>query len=155
MADVVASDPGSWRRPALQAVCERLLAATAASRTTVRLVDEDGSISLAAEALAPGVASMADGPQPAITAAPSYIALEKHRQVILQRDARTDPPAPPPSLVEHYRVWAQMLAPVIAGDRMVATISVHQQEATRQWGPPDRAALEVAQVQVAKWYAAR
>ena len=136
-------------------VCAQLLAATGASRTTVRVVAPDGSISLVGEALAPGVQSMRDGPQPAITTAPTYIELERGREPILQSDTRTQPPAPPASLVEHYRVWAQMLAPVVVDDVMVATISVHQQEATRSWSEADRAALLLAQRQVAEWWPQR
>jgi GAF domain-containing protein len=140
--------------PALQEVCAALLAATGSSRTTVRLVDPDGSIRLVAESRAQGVPSMVDGPQPAITAAPTYVELERHRRLIVQGDTRCEPPAPPRSLIDHYRVWAQMLAPVVVGDEMVGTISVHQQEATRVWSAADRSALIAAQRSVTAWCAA-
>jgi GAF domain-containing protein len=142
--------------PELQTVCEALLAATRASRTTVRLVDQTLSgISLVAEALADGVTSMHDGPQPAVRKAPTYVYLEHTHQLLVQQDLRTDPVAPPPSLIDDYQVWAQMLAPVLHDGQMVATISVHQQQALRHWSTSDRAALEDAQANVATWYTDR
>lgn len=142
---------GDWRIPALQEICRRLLDATASSRTTVRLVDGDGAVRLAAEEVAEGVASMADGPQPAVAAAPTYRYLEATRSCLYQSDTRNEPPAPPPSLVEHYRVLAQMLAPVEVGGAMVATVSVHQQARTRLWTGADRAALDDAAAEVTAW----
>lgn len=140
-----------WQIAALQQVCVDLLAATGSSRTTVRLVERDGSVRLVAEARAPGVASMAAGPQPSIVAAPTYQVLLRDRVPIYQSDTRTEPPAPPASLVQHYRVWAQMLAPVeVAGD-IVATISVHQQERTRSWSRADRTALATTIELVTQW----
>lgn len=143
----------TWAEPELQTVCESLLAQTGASRATVRLVGPaDSGVTLVAEALSAGVASMRDGPQPGIIEAPTYVHLQRTRQLLVQNDLRTDPVGPPPSLIDHYRVWAQMLAPVLYGGRMVATISVHQQQATRDWSVSDRAALEGAQAKVAGWY---
>lgn len=135
----------------LQEMCFALLAATGASRTTVRLIDPDGEIRLVAEARADGVESMADGPQANVRAAPTYIELEKHLRPIYQSDTRSEPPAPPPSLVEHYRVWAQMLAAVVVDGRMVATISVHQQDTARVWTASDRSALATAERRVVAW----
>lgn len=141
----------AWQIGALQQVCIDLLEATSSSRTTIRLVERDGSVRLVAEARAPGVVSMVDGPQPSVVAAPTYQVLIRDRVPIYQSDTRTEPPAPPASLVEHYRVWAQMLAPVeVAGD-VVATISVHQQDQTRVWSRADRAALATTVELVTQW----
>jgi GAF domain-containing protein len=140
----------------LQEICQVLLASTQASRTTVRLLDQTVSgISLVAEALADGVPSMHDGPQPAVREAPTYVHLERTHEILIQDDVRTDPVSPPPSLIDDYHVWAQMLAPVLHGGKMVATISVHQQLAPRHWSATDRAALEDAQARVVAWYTGR
>jgi GAF domain-containing protein len=129
----------------LQGLIEKLRAQTGASRTTVRGRAGDDPVALLAESLAPGVESMADGQQPtAILAAPTYVVLSSLQKIIVQNDCRTEAPQPPRSLIERYRVYAQMLAPVLSGDEMIAAISVHQQDATRQWTKADVAALEEA-----------
>jgi GAF domain-containing protein len=132
----------------LQQIADRLRAATAASRTTVRVVDESGQPMLVAESLGDGVMSMRDGPQPAVTAAPTYTELERTRAILVQNDCRTEGPRPPASLIEHYRVYAQMLAPVFFGDNMIATISVHQQDSPRIWTKDEISALETAAAHV-------
>ncbi len=132
----------------LLAIADRLRTATAASRTTIRVVDESGQPALIAESLADGVPSMHHGPQPAIVAAPTYTELERTRAILVQHDCRTDGPRPPASLIDHYRVYAQMLAPVFDGSEMVATISVHQQDTARHWTDADVAALRTATAEV-------
>jgi GAF domain-containing protein len=140
----------------LQAITDALLAELSASRTTIRLaVDGGPPTTLVAESRATGVRSMRDGPQPAITAAPTYVYLEQQRRILVQADCRHDPPAPPASLIEDYGVLAQMLAPVLdrAGTALVGTISVHSQGRTRTWTVADVVALAAAQVAVIGWYA--
>jgi GAF domain-containing protein len=133
----------------LQDITDRLCAVTGASRTTVRGRDGDDPVALLAESLAPGVESMADGQEPAlITAAPTYTALGQTRALLIQDDCVNAGPQPPRSLVERYRVRAQMLAPVLRGPELIGTISVHQQDVTRHWSPADIAALEAAQSEV-------
>jgi GAF domain-containing protein len=132
----------------LQTIADHLRQQTSASRATVRVVDAEGQPRLLAESLALGVPSMHDGPQPAVTAAPTYIALEQTREILVQGDCRIEGPRPPASLIEHYRVFAQMLAPVFDDATMVATISVHQQDAVRHWTADDIAALRAAQAAV-------
>ena len=132
----------------LQSIADRLRTATAASRTTIRVVDESGQPALVAESLAEHVPSMHDGPQPAIVAAPTYTELERTRAILVQHDCRTEGPRPPASLIDHYRVYAQMLAPVFDGDDLIATISVHQQDAPRHWTETEIAALRTATAEV-------
>jgi GAF domain-containing protein len=139
---------GQWTAP-LQPIADRLRTATSASRTTVRVVDATGAPALIAESLAGGVRSMRDGPQPAVTAAPTYVELERTRAILVQDDCRTEGPQPPASLIEDYRVYAQMLAPVFQDGHMIATISVHQQDATRHWSDTEIAALHRAAADVA------
>lgn len=133
----------------LQGLMEKLRERTGASRTTVRGRAGDDPVALLAESRAPGVESMADGQQPAaITAAPTYVELSATRTILVQDDCREQGPRPPRSLIERYRVYAQMLAPVLSGERMIGTISVHQQDQPRHWTEADIAALEEATVAV-------
>ena len=133
---------------ALQQIADLLREQTTASRTTVRVADANGQPRLVAESLGAEVPSMHDGPQPAITAAPTYTELERTRELLVQNDCRVDGPRPPASLIEHYRVYAQLLAPVFDGEPMIATISVHQQGEARAWSAADIAALRAAQAAV-------
>jgi GAF domain-containing protein len=128
----------------LQSIADRLRLATSASRTTIRAVDASGQPALVAESLAEHVPSMRDGPKPAIVEAPTYIELTRTRAILVQHDCRTEGPRPPASLIDHYRVYAQMLAPVFDGDDMIATISVHQQDVPRHWTEAEAAALRTA-----------
>jgi maleate isomerase len=132
----------------LQSVADRLRTATAASRTTIRVVDETGQPALIAESLGEYVPSMRDGPKPAIVAAPTYTELERTRTILVQNDCRTEGPRPPASLIDHYRVYAQMLAPVFDGDDLIATISVHQQDEPRHWTEAEIASLRTATAEV-------
>jgi maleate isomerase len=137
----------------LRALTDALLAATGASRTTVRLAVGDAPPTLlVAESLAVGVRSMRDGPQPSIMAAPTYVHLQEHREILVQHDCITDGPAPPPSLIADYGVRAQMLAPILDGERLVGTVSVHHQCTTRAWTLEEIGALTQAQAAVNDWY---
>lgn len=123
-----------------------LLARVNASRVTVRLCEDGSDPLLVAEALAPGIPSMAGGPVTGIREAGTYVFLEKERRILVQNDCRAGEPTPPPSLIETYRVYAQMLAPVIVRGEMVGTISVHQQDRSRVWTKGEIGALADAQM---------
>lgn len=125
-------------------VTDRLLDATASSRTTVRLVDREDDLVLMAESLAPGVPSMATGPAVDPRLHETYVYLERNRELLIQADCRTAAIRPPRSLVEHYRVLAQMLAPVVVDGDFRGTISVHLMDRTRRWTREDVDALSDA-----------
>jgi GAF domain-containing protein len=149
----VASDTSSQQ---LQHLVDELRAQTGASRATVRGRRGDDPVALLAESLAPGVESMADGQQPAaITAAPTYQVLSQTKAILVQDDCVHQGPQPPRSMIERYRVRAQMVAPVIDGGQLAGTISVHQQDTVRHWTPADVAALERVQAEVTAILAAR
>jgi GAF domain-containing protein len=122
-----------------------LLAATGASRVTVRRADRPGEPEIVTEALAPGVAAIAGVPQPSVRAAATYTYLAERRHILVQDDCLTGEPSPPRALVEHFHVYAQMLAPVFVADELTAIISVHQQDRTRNWSADEIAALATAQ----------
>jgi GAF domain-containing protein len=130
----------------LQAIADELRLVTAASRATVRGRRKENPVALLAESLADDVPSMSDGPEPAtVVAAPTYVELARTRALVIQNDCRVEGPRPPASLIETYRVFAQMLAPICQGEEMVGTISVHQQDRPRVWSAADVASLEHAQ----------
>jgi maleate isomerase len=132
---------------ALQEVAARLLAATGASRVTVRGPGGGSTTALLAECLAPGVPSMAGASQEGIVEAPTYVYLREQREPLLQDDCRDDP-RPPAMLTERFGVGAQMLGPLLDGDALIGTVSVHQQGGPRHWTQHDRAALDQAVTEV-------
>jgi maleate isomerase len=128
-------------------ILEQLLAATDASRTTLRLdVPERGFEvnGVVAEALAPGVKSIAAerslkqrGLRPAKF-------LEQNRKILVQNDCATADPRPPQELMDVYGTKAQMVAPIVRGADMIGWVSVHYNRSTREWTSEDVAALERA-----------
>jgi GAF domain-containing protein len=133
----------------LQSVADDLLAATRASRVTIRGPRHAGEVGthLLAEALAQGIESMADAPQVGIAEAPTYVHLRTERRPLLQNDCREDP-LPPAMLTERYRVGAQMLGPLLDGDELLGTVSVHEVGGTRVWSAADADALDAAVARV-------
>lgn len=144
--------------PVLVAIVEELRAATDSSRVTVRgPVAGSGSgttIALLAEDLAPGVASMVDGPQAGIAEAETYTYLRETHEVLIQPDCAVGP-RPPESLTGLFGVRAQMLGPLVVGGELVGTVSVHDQRGTRDWSDADAAALARAVARVLEHWASR
>ena len=131
-----------------QEILEDLLDSTAASRTTVRLDMPDKNFHLdtvAAEALAPGVRSLRDDTSiNDLRKVPTYEFVEKERRILVQNDCLTADPAPPPALIDHYGVKAQMLGPIVRDGRMIGIISVHYTPDPREWDEKDVDALQHA-----------
>ena len=128
-------------------ILEELLAKTTASRTTLRLdVPERGFHvnGVVAEALAPGVKSIAGETslQQRKSQTASYI--ENTRTMLVQNDCENADPKPPKELMQIYGTKAQMVAPVVRGGDMVGWVSVHYNVSTREWSSEDKAALEAA-----------
>jgi maleate isomerase len=125
-----------------------LLAATGASRATLRL--DDGTLGLhsddvVAEALAPGEESMRGAGGINHRAAETAQWLEHHRTLLVQNDFDSGPVAPE-KLKQHFGVKAQMLAPVIRDGRLDGWVSIHEAKGKRDWSDADKAAIiEAAQ----------
>jgi GAF domain-containing protein len=126
-------------------LCRWLLAATMASRTTIRLAAPSGLLQLIAEATAPGVVSIRNGVQVDPTAFPTYRYLERTHALLIQSDTRSHPISPPPNLIDEFRVYAQMLAPVVSEGRLAGVISVHVQDLPRRFEREQIAALRDVQ----------
>jgi maleate isomerase len=140
----------------LAARLEQLLAATGASRVTVRLDLPQlgfGVDDVAAEARQDGVASLQG--QTAINqrAAATVRWLERERRLLVQDDLAGADPAPPPQLVEIYGTRAQMLAPLEQAGDLVGWISVHENRGPRHWRNEDQHALETAAAWFQDWLA--
>ena len=127
-----------------QEAMEKLLAATEASRTTLRVPD-DGMYVLVAQATARGVDRLA-GKDPADPRAMDTLEwLLENRRALIQDDCATAVPRPPQRLLEKYSVKSQMLIPVLVDERIEAVISVHS-EPLRGWRDSDvRQAEQTAQ----------
>jgi maleate isomerase len=130
-----------------QAILNNLLSATNASRSTLRLdVPERGfNVSgVVAEALAPGINSIAAATSINQRASGTATWLENNRKILVQNDTANAVPSPPPQLIQIYGTRAQMMAPVVRGKNMTGWISVHYNVSAREWSAADLAALEYA-----------
>jgi len=127
-----------------------LLAAARASRTTLRLDTEGQVFPVVAEACAPGVRSIRDATEIDLRAAKTFQYLEREQKLLVQRDCLTDEPVAPQELIDLYGVRAQMLAPIVRGERLAGIISVHHAETPRDWAPEEVAALERTAVEVTR-----
>ncbi|MQY17021.1 GAF domain-containing protein [Nocardia macrotermitis] len=121
--------------------CRRLLTEVAASRVTVRLVDESGFPELVTEQCAAGVPSMRTASRINPADFPTYRHLVETGELLVQSDTRTDPIRPPRSLIDELRVYAQILAPIRHRGEVVGTLSVHFQDHPRQFSDADVAAV--------------
>jgi GAF domain-containing protein len=101
-----------------------------------------------AEALAPGVPSIAGDLSFGIRGSGTVDHLERTPEILLQRDLLGVQPAPAADLVERYGARAQMLAPLVQDGRLVGIVSVHHSGTPRDWTPAEVASLETAVGQI-------
>lgn len=137
----------------LQDIAEELLASTDADRTTVRIdTPNDRDYPILAEARKVGVPSLTGGMslkgyKPVDIHKTSTVTfLRERREMIIQRDARVDPPVLP-ELIEYYGVTGQMLMPLENEGAFVGLVSVHS-IAARDWTDEDIARITVATAKV-------
>jgi maleate isomerase len=129
----------------LASICDHLLWETGADRTTVRLDAAELGLTVdvtAAEAVANGTPSIAADSSLDQRALDTVRWLAANRRVLVQPDF-SEAPFPPLALVQVYGVNAQILAPVLGGDRLVGWVSVHSTH-PRPWSDDDVAAAERA-----------
>lgn len=137
---------------ALQTIADELLAATRSGRTTIRVDVPGDFFPVVAESLMPGVRSFRDYSMAWVEHAPTpiYDIVSRERKMLVQTDCAHDERPPPTEIIRDYGVQAQMLAPVVDGDGVVAIIAVHEVRGPRQWTSEEIAALEHAVAQVLK-----
>jgi GAF domain-containing protein len=121
---------------------EDLLAATGASRVTLRLARPEEVFPVVAEALADGTPSITSGVSPDLANAPTMRYLAEHHANLIQDDCSNAAVPPPPELLEFYGVKAQMLAPIVGGTELIGLVSVHYSPSPRHWTIEDIAALD-------------
>jgi GAF domain-containing protein len=125
-----------------------LLADVGASRTTLRLRAPDAFFPVVAEALAPGIGSIAADTSIDLAASPTFKFLEGEQRLLIQADLLDADPAPPKELIEHYGARAQMLAPIVRDEELVGILSVHYAPGPRVWTDEEIGSLERASARV-------
>ncbi|MPY80468.1 MAG: GAF domain-containing protein [Actinophytocola sp.] len=138
-------------RAEMQQVCETLLDATGADRTTLRVDVEDHDLHVdltAAEALRPGVRAIRREGSLDQRRLNTVEWLELNRANLVQPHFNADP-HPPQALIDTYGVHAQILGPVECQGDMTGWLSVHSLT-ERQWHGDDIAALDAAREQAAE-----
>jgi GAF domain len=142
---------GSAERPchhggsmSYQTILEDLRRVTNASRTTLRLEQPGGDFPVVAEALAAGMRSIRGDSGIAVRDSATFTFLDRERRLLIVNDCRVSDPPTPHQLMEFYGVRAEMLAPLIDGERIVGIVSVHLAGETREWSGTEIHELERA-----------
>jgi GAF domain-containing protein len=135
----------------IDAILERLLRDTRASRVTLRQdVPGDYGFPVTHEALAPGVGSLREERTVDLRTQPVVRELATGRQVV-QPDSRAafDDPAYQTMLATYGGLAAQIVTPVFSGERLTAIVSLHQLGEPRAWTERDVTACTDAAARVA------
>jgi GAF domain-containing protein len=126
----------------IEAVLERLLTETGASRVTLRQNQPgDYAFPVTHEALADGVSSLRDERTVDLPTQPVVLELQQGRQVV-QDDCRAayDDPAFQRMLDTYGGLAAQVVTPIFDEGDLRAVVSLHQLDHPRKWSPDDVAA---------------
>ncbi len=119
----------------IESILDGLLAATGASRVTLRQdVGDEYAFPVTHEARAPGVRSLRDERTVDLRTQPVVRELERGRQVV-HDDCRTayDDPAFHAMLERYGGLAAQIVTPILADGRLRAMLSLHQLRTPRRW----------------------
>ena len=128
------------------AVLEDLLAATRASRVTLRRdVAGAAAFPVVDEALAAGVASLRDEQSVHLPSQPVVLEVQRGVQVV-QNDCSTayEDEAFQRMLTVYGGLAAQIVTPIVVLDRLEAILSVHQLATPREWTADEVAAATTA-----------
>ncbi len=118
----------------LETIAKDLLDATKSSRTTIRFdVPDDPYLPVFAEAVVPGVREIRDVVLEEVKQAPTYKYVAETHDVLVQGDMPTEPLQGCSYLTDDFAVTAQMLGPILEGERLIGLISVHFIEGQREW----------------------
>lgn len=129
-----------------QSIVEELLLDTGASRAMLQLAVPGGGFPSVAEAVTHGVRQIrndvSDGD---LLEAPAFQQLEREKEIMVQDDLeRADPPVAR-ALIDRYGARAQIVAPLLHGDRLTGIISVHHALGPKRWEAHDVEAVRKAQ----------
>jgi GAF domain-containing protein len=124
-----------------QEVVDELLAATGASRCTLRRDLPDDFFPVTHEALAPGVPSIRDERTTDLRSAPVVRELLETRRQVVQDDCASafGDPGFQRMLTAYGGLAAQIVTPAFVDGRLVAIVSLHQLGARRTWSEHERA----------------
>lgn len=132
-----------------QGALDHLFADLRPSRIILRLETPGAFYPVVAESLAPGIHSVATGPEPDFSQAGTFLFVTGEKRPLVQDDVEAHPLSPPAEIVGHYGVRSQLLVPVVRGDRFVGVVGIHVAEGPRTW-----TAAEMAQADAfARWVA--
>lgn len=123
-------------------VLEGLLAATGASRVTLRQdVPGEYAFPVTHEALAPGVPSLREERTVDLRSQPVVAELRRGKQVV-QDDcsAASDDPAFRRMLDTYGGLAAQIVTPIFQDERLMGIVSLHELRTPRRWSAADIAA---------------
>ncbi len=127
-------------------ILDRLLKATSATRTTLRL--DDPALGFQVDDVV-GEAKFGDDVkslrgQTAMNQRELNTVqwMELNRKPLIQSDLARSEVAAPPALIAIYGVQAQMLGPVIRRGAMQGWVSVHFCDGPRDWSDADKSALD-------------
>ena len=132
--------------PSIADVLEELLAATGASRVTLRRdVPGEDAFPVVEEALAVGVGSLRGERSVHLPTQPVVLEVQQGRQVV-QDDcaAAYDDPEFQRMLVAYGGLAAQIVTPIEVQDRLEAILSVHQLGTPRDWSADEIATVTAA-----------
>jgi GAF domain-containing protein len=136
----------------IDSILEDLLRAVGAGRVTLRQdVPGDYAFPVTHEALAPGASSLVDERTVDLRNQPVVRELLQGRQVV-QSDCRAafDDPAFQRMLDRYGGLAAQIVTPVLAGDRLAAIVSLHQLGSPRSWTDAEVAACTATADRIAQ-----
>jgi len=137
----------------IEAILNRLLDATGASRGTLRADDPARGWQAdtpCAEVLRHGAPTMMNDASVNHRAAPTIQWIIKTGQILKQEDLTAVESAPPWQLIQIFKAKAQMVGPVYKGDWVYGWVSAHDITGPRPWTPEDDAAMRAATEAVAK-----
>lgn len=112
---------------------DQLFADLRPSRIILRLERPGAFYPVVAETLAPGVRSVATGPEPDFSRAATFLFVTGELRPLVQDTVAGHPLSPPAEIVGHYGVRSQLLVPVVRGDRFVGVVGIHVGEGPRVW----------------------
>jgi GAF domain-containing protein len=130
----------------LQEVVDELLAATGASRCTLRQDVPGDFFPVTHEALGPGVPSIRDERTTDLRRAPVVRELIETQRQVVQEDCASafDDPAFQRMLAAYGGLAAQIVTPVFREGRLAAIVSLHELGAPRRWTAEERALAAAA-----------
>jgi hypothetical protein len=128
---------------------KELLVQTKASRTTIRIDLPNLGLEPSkpfAEAKRPEISSILQQVRTNMDKSGTINFMKREHRILVQDDLlNADSSATPPTeLIQVYGTYAQMLAPVMRGEKLIAWISVHENTGARHWVDADVQTLQRA-----------